>query len=98
LEVADWVDLVAAPGFHVGDGSRDGWVLVVHACSVLSRVSMRLIEVTISGCWKMTYRLAASAVIRSAGKDPEPDLECVRVCNSKLCRHETSAGEPRDGN
>jgi hypothetical protein len=98
LEVADWVDLVAAPGFHVGDGSRDGWVLVVHACSVLSRVSIRLIEVTISGCWKETYRLAASAIIWPPGKDPKPDLECVRVCDSKLRGHEASAGESRDGN
>lgn len=35
LEVADRVDFVAAPALHVGDGGRDGWVLVVHASSVL---------------------------------------------------------------
>lgn len=40
LEVANWVDLVAAPGLHVGDGGCDGWVLIVHACSVLLRVSV----------------------------------------------------------
>ena len=31
LEVGGWVDLVAAPGFHVGRGCGDGRVHVVHA-------------------------------------------------------------------
>lgn len=31
LEIGGWVDLVAAPGFHVGGGFCDGWVHVVHA-------------------------------------------------------------------
>lgn len=90
LEVADRVDLFAAPALHVGDGGRDGWVLIVHTRSVLPPVSVSL------GCGNMTYRLAASAVIWASSKDPEPDFERVRVCNTQLRGHESAARETGD--
>lgn len=104
LQVADGVDLVPAPGFHVGDGGRDGWHVVVHAAQILPkpfkiRTLMLYPAEDRSGKGRIgkPYVLIASAVIGTGCEDTKTGLEDTGVSNAQLRRHEASGRETRDG-